>query len=65
MDELRTQLKAMNRQFHFYVKQKTAMKNNLINLIDQTTQMQILILIVHPAVMAPKNGLILSIRIGM
>ena len=36
VDELRTQLKAMNRQFHFYVKQKTAMKNNLINLIDQT-----------------------------
>lgn len=26
----------MNRQFHFYVKQKTAMKNNLIGLIDQT-----------------------------
>ena len=36
VDELRTQLKAMNRQFHFYMKQKTAMKNNLINLIDQT-----------------------------
>ena len=29
-DELRAQLKVMNRQFHFYVKQKTAMKNNLI-----------------------------------
>ena len=35
-DELRAQLKVMNRQFHFYVKQKTAMKNNLIGLIDQT-----------------------------
>ena len=35
-DELRAQLKTMNRQFHFYSKQKTAMKNNLIGLIDQT-----------------------------
>ena len=36
MDELRSQLKAMNRQFDFYMKHKTAMKNNLIGLIDQT-----------------------------
>lgn len=36
MDELRTQLKTMNRQFDFYMKHKTAMKNNLIGLIDQT-----------------------------
>lgn len=36
MDELRNQLKTMNRQFHFYTKQKTAMKNNLIALLDQT-----------------------------
>ena len=36
MDELRTQLKTMNRQFDFYMKHKTAMKNNLISLIDQT-----------------------------
>ena len=34
MDELRTQLKTMNRQFDFYMKHKTAMKNNLIGLID-------------------------------
>ena len=26
----------MNRQFGFYVKQKTAMKNNLIGILDQT-----------------------------
>ena len=26
----------MNRQFDFYMKHKTAMKNNLIALIDQT-----------------------------
>ena len=26
----------MNRQFDFYMKRKTAMKNNLIGLIDQT-----------------------------
>ncbi len=36
MDELRSRLKTMNRQFDFYMKHKTAMKNNLIGLIDQT-----------------------------
>ena len=36
MDELRSQLKTMNRQFDFYMKHRTAMKNNLIGLIDQT-----------------------------
>jgi len=36
MDELRSQLKTMNRPFDFYMKHKTAMKNNLIVLIDQT-----------------------------
>lgn len=36
MDEICTQLKTMNRQFDFYMKRKTAMKNNLIGLIDQT-----------------------------
>ncbi len=36
MDELRSQLKTMNRRFDFYTKHKTAMKNNLIALIDQT-----------------------------
>ena len=36
MDELRSQLKTMNRQFDFYMKHKTAMKNNLIGLVDQT-----------------------------
>ncbi len=36
MDELRNQLKTMNRQFGYYVKLKTAMKNNLISLLDQT-----------------------------
>ena len=36
MDELRNQLKTMNRQFCFYMKHKTAMKNNLIGLLDQT-----------------------------
>ena len=36
MDELRNQLKTMNRQFSFYTDQKTAMKNNLIALLDQT-----------------------------
>jgi transposase len=36
MDELRNQLKTMNRQFDFYMKHKTALKNNLISLLDQT-----------------------------
>ncbi len=36
MDNLREQLKLMNRQFDFYTKQKTALKNNLISLLDQT-----------------------------
>ena len=36
MDELRIQLKTMNRQFGFYTKHKTAMKNNLIGILDQT-----------------------------
>lgn len=36
MDELRNQLKIMNRQFDFYMKHKTAMKNNLISIVDMT-----------------------------
>ena len=36
MDELCNQLKTMNRQFNFYMKHKTAMKNNLIGILDQT-----------------------------
>ncbi len=36
MDEIRNQLKTMNRQFDFFMDQKTAMKNNLIALLDQT-----------------------------
>ena len=36
MDEIRNQLKTMNRQFSFYMKHKTAMKNNFIGILDQT-----------------------------
>ena len=36
MDEIRNRLKTMNRQFEFFMEQKTAMKNNLIALLDQT-----------------------------
>ena len=36
MDQTRNQLKTMNRQFGFYMDQKTSMKNNLIALLDQT-----------------------------
>ncbi|MEQ7305580.1 IS110 family transposase, partial [Enterococcus avium] len=35
MDKTRDQLKIMNRQFDFYMKHKTALKNNLIALLDQ------------------------------
>ena len=36
MDKTRNQLKTMDRQFGFYMAHKTAMKNNLIALLDQT-----------------------------
>ena len=36
MDTIRYQLKTMNRQYGLYAKNKTAMKNNLIALLDQT-----------------------------
>ena len=36
MEETRNQLKTMNRQFVFYMDRKTALKNNLIALLDQT-----------------------------
>jgi len=36
MDDTRNILKTMNRQFSYYMDQKTSMKNNLIGLLDQT-----------------------------
>ena len=36
MDKTRNQLTTMNRQFSFFMAQKTAMKNNLIALLDQS-----------------------------
>ena len=51
MDEIRAQLKTMNRQFDFYMKHKTAMKNNLIGLIDQT----------YPGASAARGVLLLSL----
>lgn len=36
MDTIRYQLKSMNRQYGLYTKNKTAMKNNLIALLDQS-----------------------------
>lgn len=35
MDTIRYQLKTMNRQYGLYTKNKTAIKNNLIALLDQ------------------------------
>ena len=36
INQIRNQLKTMNHQFSFYMKHKTAMKNNLIGILDQT-----------------------------
>jgi hypothetical protein len=36
MDKIRNQLKTMNRQYGFFTDQKTAMKNNLIAILDET-----------------------------
>lgn len=36
MDKSRNKLKTMNRQFGFYMDQKTSMKNNLITLLNQS-----------------------------
>lgn len=36
MDTIRYQLKTMNRQYGLYTRNKTALKNNLISLLDQT-----------------------------
>ena len=36
LDGIRSQLKTMNRQFGFAMKHRTAMKNNLIGLLEQT-----------------------------
>ncbi|MBR1658532.1 MAG: IS110 family transposase [Synergistaceae bacterium] len=35
-DEVRNQLKTMKHQFEFYIEQRTAMKNNLIAILDKT-----------------------------
>ncbi|EUC53343.1 transposase [Mogibacterium timidum ATCC 33093] len=36
MDTIRTQLKTLNTQFHFFMQQKVSLKNNLISLLDLT-----------------------------
>lgn len=56
MDELRNQLKTMNRQFGFYMKHKTAMKNNLIGILDQTYPGVNTYLTVLHVVTAARNG---------
>ena len=65
MDELRNQLKTMNRQFGFYMKHKTAMKNNLIASLTKPILVLILTLTVLRAVTAARNGLILHLHTGM
>lgn len=65
MDELRNQLKTMNRQFGFYMKHKTAMKNNLIASLAKPILVLILTLTVLHAITAARNGLILHLHTGM
>ena len=60
MDEIRNQLKIMNRQFDFYMKHKTAMKNNLIASLTKLIPVQIPILIVLPGRTEARSGLILA-----
>ena len=55
----------MNRQFGFYMDQKTAMKNNLIALLDQTYPGANDFFDSPPEVTAARNGWILSIPTGM
>ena len=65
MDELRNQLKTMNRQFGFYMKHKTAMKIILSASLTKPILVLILTLIVLHAVTAARNGLILHLHTGM
>ena len=65
MDELRNQLKTMNRQFGFYMKHKTAMKIILSASLTKPILVLILTLTVLHAVMAARNGLILHLHTGM
>ena len=65
MDKTRNQLKTMNRQFGFYMAQKTAMKNNLIALLTRLIRVPMISLTAQPAVTAARNGWISSIPTGM
>ena len=65
MDELRNQLKTMNRQFGFYMKHKTAMKIILSASLTKPILVLILTLTVQHAVTAARNGLILHLHTGM
>ena len=65
MNELRNQLKTMNRQFAFYMKHKTAMKIISSASLIKPILVFILTLIVLHAVTAARNGLILHLLIGM
>ncbi len=64
MDKIRNQLKSMNRQFTFYTKHKTSMKNNLIGILDQTYTGAIPTLIASPAMTVVRNGLISLLHTG-
>ena len=61
MDTTRTQLKTLNSQFSFFMKQKTAAKTNLIALLDTTYLASTSYLTALYVPMEAKNGLILRI----
>ena len=55
----------MNRQFDFYMKHKTAMKNNLISILDQTYPGANTYFDSLPVRMEVKNGLTFQPPTGM
>jgi transposase len=59
IETIRYQLKNMNRQFNMYTKNKTAFKNNLIALLDQTYPGANTFLTVPPVTMEARSGWIL------
>ena len=65
MDTTCTQLKTLNSQFNFFMKQKVAAKSNLIALFDQTYPGVNKLLQAQLALMERKNGWILPIPSGV
>ena len=65
MDTTREQLKTLNSQFTFFMKQKVAAKPNLISLLDNTYPGVNKLFDSPTRTMVVKNGLIMPILLGM